>query len=175
MSSPPLNITLRHEQPEDAPAIHQVNLCAFAQPAEADLVDRLRDHGKVTLSLVAVKDAEIVGHILFSPVHIEANPQALKAVGLAPMAVAPALQRQGVGSRLVAEGLDECRRLGVQIVVVLGHPHFYPRFGFAPASRFRLRSQYDVADEVFMALQLAQGALQQCAGTVSYQPEFDDL
>ncbi|MEN3332664.1 MAG: putative acetyltransferase [Blastocatellia bacterium] len=168
-------IQIRPEQPEDLTAIRRVNERAFNGPAEADLVDRLREHGKVTLSLVAVHEAQIAGHILFSPVVIESTSQSIPAVGLAPMAVLPELQNQGIGSLLVKAGLDECRRSGHQIAVVLGHPNYYPRFGFAPASRYDIRSEYDVPDEVFMAIELQEGALAGCAGTVKYQPEFNDV
>ena len=168
-------VRIRHEQRGEVAAIRRVNELAFGQATEADLVDRLRENGDLTLSLVAVDGDQIVGHILFSPVVIESAGQSIMAVGLAPMAVLPERQRQGVGSSLVEAGLDECRRLGHQAVVVLGHPDYYPRFGFVPASRFRLRSEYDVADEVFMAIELRPGALAGCAGTVKYGPEFSDV
>src|SRR5437868_14440298 len=137
-------IHIRPEQPDDLAAIRQVNERAFDGPTEADLVDLLRRRGKVTLSLVADHQGQVVGHILFSPVVIEATGQSVAAVGLAPMAVLPEWQNQGVGSLLVKAGLDECRRLGHQAVVVLGHADYYPRFGFVPASRFHIRSEYDV-------------------------------
>ena len=168
-------IQIRPEQFEDIAAIRRVNERAFNSPLEADLVDRLRERGKVTLSLVAVHEAQIVGHILFSPVVVESTQQSVQAIGLAPMAVLPELQNQGIGSLLVKAGLDECRRNGHQVVVVLGHPEYYPRFGFAPASRYGIRSEYDVPDEVFMAMELQDGALNACAGTVKYQPEFNDV
>jgi len=168
-------IQIRPEQIADIAAIRHVNEQAFNRPAEADLVDRLRESGKVTLSLVVVRDAQVVGHILFSPVVIESTEHAIAAVGLAPMAVLPELHNQGIGSRLVTAGLDECRRAGHQIAVVLGHPRYYPRFGFVPASRYGLRSEYDVADELFMAIDLQPGALTGRAGIVKYQPEFNDL
>jgi putative acetyltransferase len=168
-------IQIRPEQPEDVAAIRYVNEHAFNRPAEADLVDKLRQHGKVTLSLVAVHESQIVGHILFTPVVIESTQRSTAAVGLAPMAVLPELQNRGIGALLVNAGLDECRRAGQRIVVVLGHPRYYPRFGFAPASRYGIRSEYDVPDEVFMAIELQPGALTGCAGTVKYQPEFNDV
>ena len=168
-------IQIRPEQPDDIAAIRQVNERAFDGLTEADLVDLLRQRGKVTLSLVAVDEAQVVGHILFSPVVIEATGQSVAAVGLAPMAVLPEWQNRGIGSRLVRAGLDECRRLGQRAAVVLGHANYYPRFGFAPASRFHIRSEYDVPDEVFMAMELEPGALAACAGAAKYQPEFNDI
>lgn len=168
-------IIIRPEQPEDIAAIRRVNERAFDGQVEANLVDLLRQRGKVTLSLVAVHEGQVVGHILFSPVVIEAAEQPVAAVGLAPMAVLPEWQNQGVGSRLVRAGLDECRRLGHQAVIVLGHANYYPRFGFLPASRYHIRSEYDVPDEVFMAMELQPGALAGCAGTARYQPAFNEV
>ncbi len=167
-------LIVRNEKPEDIAAIREVNEKAFGQPAEANLVDALRANGKVTLSLVAVQDDRVVGHILFSPVAIESEKETLAAVGLAPMSVLPEFQNQGVGSRLVRAGLDECRKALHESVVVLGHPEYYPRFGFTPASRYGIKSEYDVRDEVFMIMELREGALAGRSGTVKYQPEFNE-
>ena len=168
-------LIVRNEKPEDIAAIHEVNEKAFGQPAEANLVDALRANGKVILSLVAVQDDRVVGHILFSPVAIESEKESFAAVGLAPLAVLPEHQNQGVGSRLVRAGLDECRKALHESVVVLGHPEYYPRFGFAPASRYGIKSEYDVRDEVFMIMELREGALAGRSGTVKYQPEFNEV
>jgi len=168
-------MTIRTETTEDMVAIRNVNERAFGRPAEADLVDALRRNGKVTLSLVAEDDGRIVGHILFSPVTIEAGDDHLAGVGLAPMAVLPELQNRGIGSLLVKRGLDHCREARHQFAVVLGHPEYYPRFGFVPASRFGVKCEYDVADEVFMAIELQEGALENCAGVVKYQVEFNEV
>jgi len=163
---------IRHEKPEDIAAVRHVNEQAFGRPAEANLVDALRSRGQAMLSLVAVEDGRVVGHILFSPVTIESGERTFSAVGLAPMAVLPELQHRGVGSQLVKAGLDECRKAGCERVVVLGHPEYYPRFGFVPASSFGIRCEYDVPDEVFMAFELREGAMLNCAGIAKYQPEF---
>jgi putative acetyltransferase len=168
-------IVIRRERPDDVTAIRIVNERAFGRPAEANLVDALRAHGKATLSLVAEQDAQVVGHILFSPVTIEADHTVVAGAGLAPMAVLPEQQGRGIGSRLVVAGLAQCRAAGYERAVVLGHPEFYPRFGFIPASRYGLRSEYDVRDEVFMAMELRDGALQGCDGLVKYAPEFSDV
>jgi putative acetyltransferase len=163
------------ERPQDVTAIRRVNELAFGQPAEADLVDALRENGKVLLSLVAVEGDDVAGHILFSPVRIEPEGPPLSAVGLAPMAVLPELQNRGIGSQLVRAGLDECRKSGYDCVVVLGHAHYYPRFGFVRASRFNLKSEYDVPDEVFMALELREGSLSGHGGLVRYESEFGEV
>ncbi len=168
-------MTIRSEKPEDIPAIRVVNERAFGGAAEADLVDALRRNGKATISLVAEDGGCVVGHILFSPVAIETSERELVGVGLAPMSVIPERQNQRIGSLLVEGGLRRCREEGHRFVVVLGHPGYYPRFGFVPASRFGIKSEYDVADEVFMVMELREGALSGCAGVVKYQPEFDEV
>ena len=168
-------ILIRPEQTGDIAAIRRVNEHAFGGPAEAELVDRLREHGNVTLSLVAVQEGNVVGHILFSPVTIESAQQAIPAVGLAPMAVLPESQNQGIGSLLVKAGLDQCRRAGHSVAVVLGHPRYYPRFGFVPASRYGIRSEYAVADEYFMVIELQAGALAGLRGTAKYHAAFNEL
>ncbi len=163
---------VRAETKEDHDAIHRVNELAFGRRNEADLVDALRVNAHPHISLVAVVDEKVVGHIFFSPVSVESENSAFTAIGLAPLAVLPEYQNQGIGSQLVREGLRECRRIGHDIVVVLGHPNYYPRFGFAPASLKGLRSEYDVRDEVFMAAELVPGALAGCGGLVKYHAEF---
>jgi putative acetyltransferase len=163
---------IRVERPEDRAAIHEVHELAFGRSAEADLVDALRVGGKATLSLVAVEDDRIVGHILFSPVLINSDDRTFSAVGLAPMAVLPERQRCGIGAQLVKAGLLECRNTGHDCVLVLGHPTYYPRFGFVPASRYGLKSEYEVPDEAFMVLAWHEGVLRDRGGVARYQPEF---
>jgi putative acetyltransferase len=164
---------VRLERADDIHAIRAVNLEAFETSLEADLVDALRERAKLILSLVADEDGAIVGHILFSPVSLPGGAET-RIVGLAPMAVLQARQRQGIGSALVREGLERCREMGYDAVVVLGHPAYYPRFGFLPASRFGIGCEYDVPDEVFMALELVPGALRGKSGTIRYHPAFAD-
>jgi putative acetyltransferase len=162
---------IRAERPEDTPLIRDVISAAFETAAEADLVDVLRQQARPIVSLVALERDAVVGHILFSSVTVSSH-QDVRMMGLAPLAVVPGRQRTGIGSELVRAGLEECRRLGFAGVVVLGHAAYYPRFGFAPASRFGLVSEYDVPDEVFMALELETGALRGKSGTVRYHPAF---
>ena len=168
-------ITIREEQPGDAPAIRRVILEAFAGPAEADLVDKLRANGKFRLSLVAELDGQVVGHILFTVVAIEDADPCPRALGLAPLAVLSEFQRKGVGSALMRSSLERCRDMGHDAIVVVGHPEYYPKFGFLPASRYGLRCEYDVPEDVFMALELRAGALQGIRGLVRYQPEFGEV
>ncbi|MEG4627684.1 N-acetyltransferase [Microcoleus sp. w1-18aA5] len=166
---------IRTEKPEDVEAVRNINIAAFGRENEANLVDRLRGIAS-TFSFVAVQSDRIVGHIFFSPVVVEGKcSRNLSILGLAPVAVLPNYQRQGIGTLLIREGLKECARSGFQAVVVLGHPDFYPRFGFIPASRKSLKCEYDVPDEAFMVLELESGALQECSGTVKYRSEFSRL
>lgn len=168
-------MNVRNEQAVDVPAIRRVNELAFGRADEAILVDAVRASGKATVSLVATDGSEVVGHILFSPVTIEAAGGALSIVGLAPMAVLPERQRGGIGSMLVRAGLERCGALGHSAAVVLGHPEYYPRFGFAPASRFGIRSEYAAPDEAFLAIELRPGALDAAAGRARYAEEFGRL
>jgi putative acetyltransferase len=164
--------TIREERPEDFDAVRHVNRLAFGQDAEGRLVDLLRESGGVVVSMVAVDDAtrEVVGHILFSRLQIETAAGYVSAVSLAPMAVAPAWQRRGVGSRLVRRGLDQCLARGEKIVSVLGHAAYYPRFGFSPELAKPLDGPY--AGVEWMALELVPGALAGVAGKVRYPEAF---
>ena len=128
-------ITIRPEIPLDYSAIFEVNNLAFGKENEPRLVEIQRHSPDFTpeLSLVAVLEDQVVGYILFSPVVIEKSGGGISILALAPMAVRPEFQNQGIGSELVRQGLEACRRFGCRMVVVLGHSHFYPRFGFEPA------------------------------------------
>ena len=163
---------VRAEIPTDQAAVHRINQLAFGTDNEANLVDALRALADPYLSLVAVEDDQIVGHIFFSPVTIESETSTYTAMGLAPMAVLPEYQKRGIGSALVQYGLRECRRIGHDVVVVVGHSEYYPRFGFTPAREKGLRCEFDVPDEVFMVAELSPGALNGRQGLVKYHPEF---
>jgi putative acetyltransferase len=162
---------IRGEQPPDFAAIGDLTRAAFGSSTEAALVDALREQARPIVSLVADAAGQIVGHIMFSPVTLTGHAD-LHIGGLAPMAVLPGWQRRGIGSDLVRAGLERCRHTGFQAVVVLGHSAFYPRFGFAPAARFGIRSEYDVPDDVFMVMELVAGALRDRSGTIRYHPAF---
>jgi len=167
-------VSIRPETPKDADSIRYVNEQAFGQISEAAIVDKLRNRNALTASLVATKENEVVGHIAFSPVTIESEYSSFGAVALAPMAVLPSYQRKGIGSQLVRAGLEECRRLGHDIVVVLGHPDYYPRFGFVSAKQRGIDCEFEVPDEAWMILELEEGILGGRSGTVKYQPEFKE-
>ncbi len=168
------NMLIRAEKENDQAAVYQVNAAAFETPAEAELVETLRAYAQPLISLVAEVEEAIVGHILFSPVCVSTDTE-LKMMGLAPMAVAPAHQRRGIGAALVRAGLERCKALKCSAVVVLGHPEYYPRFGFLSASRFGLCCEYNVPDEVFLALELQPGALADTTGMVQYHTAFRNV
>jgi putative acetyltransferase len=166
-----MNILIRPETNADHQAIRHVNRIAFGQGEEARLVDALRDGGYVQVSLVVEVGGQVVGHILFSDLPIITRAGTVPALALAPMAVLPEFQNQGIGSALVQRGLEACRQQGHRIVVVLGHAHFYPRFGFSPKLAAHLESPFSGSDS-FMAVELVPGALDGVAGRVQYPPPF---
>jgi putative acetyltransferase len=147
-----------------------VNQAAFGGLEEADLVDNLRGGEHALISLVAELDARVVGHILFSRMWIDTPSGRASAVALAPMAVIPGHQRQGIGALLVQRGLEILRAQGEEIVIVVGHPEFYPRFGFSPERAESLESPFP--REAFMAFELRSGALDGVKGSVVYPPAF---
>jgi len=168
-------LTIRQETPEDIDSIRYVNEQAFGQKEEAELVEKLRNRGVLTFSLVAVQKNRVVGYILFSPVTVESDCSSFEAISLAPMAVLPEYQHKGIGSQLVRVGLEECRRLGHEIVVVLGHSDYYPRFGFIPAKPKGVDCEFEAPDEAWMILELREGALAGRRGIVRFQPEFSEV
>ena len=162
---------IRPERETDRAQVHAVNTAAFETSLEADLVESLHAKGVELISLVAEIDGAVAGHVLFSPVSLTEHPQ-LKLMGLGPMAVAPHHQRKGIGSALVHEGLNRCKQLRCKAVVVVGHPKYYPRFGFVSASEFAIRSEYDVPDDVFMIAELEPGSLRGITGLIRYDECF---
>lgn len=166
-------VEIRSEKPEDIALVRHVHQQAFHRANEARLVELLRAAGKARLSLVAEQDGQVVAHLLFSPVTLDPARPDLRFVGLAPVGVLPESQKQGIGSRLIREGLKACREAGYEAVVVLGDPAFYSRFGCSCASAYGLGNEYG-ADEDFMVVELRQGALAGITGTVKYQPEFGE-
>ena len=165
---------IRLEQPADRTAVREVNEAAFGTSVEADLIDVLRDRGRLLISLIAEHEGAVVGHLALSPVSLAENAEA-NIGGLGPMAVAPEHQRRGIGSALVREGLARCESLGCDAVVVVGHAQYYPRFGFVPAAHHGFRCEYDVPDDVFMILELRRGALRGLAGLIRYDDAFSNV
>lgn len=165
---------IRDEQEADRPAVREIVSAEFDTGAEADLLDDLRDGSDPVVSLVAEEDDSIVGHVMFSPVSVAEHPDA-QLMGLAPLAVRYEYQGRGIGSALVRAGLERCREIGAIGVVALGHPDYYPRFGFGPASHLGLKCEYDVPDGAFFVLELEPGALAGKSGTVRYHEAFGKL
>jgi putative acetyltransferase len=167
-------ISIRPEEPKDHAAVHAINLAAFEGGPEAVLVDALRSSCPDHLALVAEDGDQVVGHILFTPVMVENSDRVVEGMGLAPMAVRSDRQQSGVGSLLVNRGLDLLRDRFCPFVIVLGHPEYYPRFGFEPASRHGLRSQWEgVPDEAFMVLVFDATSVPDDGGVARYRDEFD--
>jgi putative acetyltransferase len=163
---------IRHERDDDIPGIRTVVHDAFEKSGEADLVDALRAANALTVSAVAVSAEKIIAHVGFSPITIGGKHEAL---ALAPVSVAPAFQGRGVGKSMVHWALDECQRDGHEIVVVLGSPKYYGRFGFVPASSFGIECPFPVPSDHFMVLELTPDAARDCSGMVQYRPEFSHV
>src|SRR5688572_27168267 len=163
-------VAIRLEAPRDGDGVRETNELAFGAPLEARLVDALRGCDGY-LSLVATLDERVVGHILFTPVSLE-PPVDRRITGLAPMAVRPEHQRSGIGGQLIRAGLAECRRRGYSAVLVLGHPDYYPKFGFVPAHTAGVTCEFPSPPEAFMSLELERGALNGVSGVAHYRPEF---
>ena len=165
-----VGVQVRREQPGDVNAIRMVNEAAFGRPDEADLVDRLRGAGTVLGSFVAEQQSSIVGHILFTRTIIDAGAEPVPSVALAPLAVLPMHQSLGIGSEMVRFGLDWLRTRGERSVLVLGHPHYYSRFGFSTGRAASLVTPFP--RDAFMALELVAGALDGIRGSVRYPAAF---
>ncbi|MCP4564957.1 MAG: N-acetyltransferase [Bosea sp.] len=161
---------IRAASPVDAQAIAALNRAAFDGEDEVGIVERLRRDGLVAVELIAEQGGAISGHILLSWLPTMLDGRMVKALALAPMAVRPVLQKQGIGGRLIAAALDEARAAGAAAVIVLGHPGYYPRFGFSAALAQNLASPF--SGEAFMALELMPGALAGKQGSVSYPSAF---
>jgi putative acetyltransferase len=167
-------VQIRKERVGDIERVRRVNESAFDTATEANLVDALRQQAQPTISLVADDRGEIVGYIMFSPAVLTGHTD-LKIMGLAPMAVLPDQQRKGIGTKLVLAGLKECEKLNFGAVVVLGHPGYYPRFGFVPSSRFDINCEYDVPEDVFMVKELQEGYLRGATGIIKYHGAFSNV
>ena len=169
---PEQNLIIRCEsnETEERLVVRSVNEAAFGRPEEANLVESLRSEGVILASIVAELEERIVGHILFSRMFIDADGGSIPAAALAPMAVLPKHQRQGIGGQLIRHGLDLLRRRGERIAIVLGHPDYYPRFGFSSRKARSLESPFHPA--AFMAMELSPGALDGVRGKVRYPAAF---
>jgi putative acetyltransferase len=170
-------VTIRPEAPQDAAEIAAVHARAFPTREEALLVDRLREAGALDVSRVAERGGRVVGHVAISPVRIVGASGAWPAHGLGPVSVLPDAQGEGIGGALVRAALEACRAARHDVVFVLGHAAYYPRFGFAPAAARGLVYSDRTRDYtgVFFVAELVSGALAGRAGVVYYRPEFQGL
>ncbi len=171
----PIDFSVRDESADDVSAVFAVNRAAFEGPEEATLVDRLRTSAAPIVSLVAEIQGQVIGHILFSPVSVETGRGDKLCLGLGPMAVLPQFQNLGVGSELVERGLERCRVLGASAVFVLGHPDYYPRFGFKSAAPYGFRYKKERFDPFFFVIELEEGFSRSASGLVRYHPAFDSV
>lgn len=172
-------VKLRQEQQSDFSGVFKVNRLAFEQEDEARLVDALRENDNAfvpELSIVATKANNIVGHILFTKISIEDNKGNLnESLALAPMAVIPELQQKGIGGELICKGFKVAKRLGFKSVIVLGHKHYYPKFGFKPADKWNIEPPFEVSSNAFMAKELVANGLENVTGKVRYPKEFETV
>ncbi len=164
---------IRKEEKKDIQDIRSLTDLVFGGPVEGTIIDAIRENCPYALSLVAVKEAQIVGHIFFSPVAIS-GLDGIEAMGLGPMAVLPEYQRKGIGKALIEKGIRELPKAGCAVVVVLGHAEYYSKLGFAPASRYGLKSQWEgIPDDAFMVRFLNKEKMDGIGGIVRYRQEFE--
>lgn len=168
-------INVRLERPEDIPHVRIVNKKAFGQHMETDLVEKLRYACPDVLSLVAEEVGCIVGHIMSTSVMIDYQGAKVEGMGLAPMAVHPSHQRQGIGSKLVRKGLEILENRECPFVIVLDYQEYYPRFGFEPASKYNIESQWEgIPDEAFLISVFDKNVLRNVKGIARYRDEFNE-
>ncbi|MBX2922219.1 MAG: N-acetyltransferase [Chitinophagaceae bacterium] len=171
-----MNVKIRQETQDDFNVVFEVNKLTFGQENEAKLVELLRQSNAFVaeLSLVATVDNKIIGHILFSKIIIvDDNHNEFESLALAPMAVIPEFQQKGIGGQLIRSGLDKAKELQYQSVIVLGHEHYYPKFGFVPADKWNIKAPFDVPANVFMGIELTTDGLKDVSGTVKYPKAFE--
>jgi putative acetyltransferase len=167
---------IRNERPDDIKGIWKINSEAFESELEAKLVNTLRNSDTPYVSLVYEENNELMGHILFTRVELAGDTSGLRIMGLGPMAVAPKFQTKGIGSSLVKVGIQHLKSEGYDAIVVLGHPNYYPRFGFEDASKYGIESQWEeVPGEAFMVLELKNKGLKGKQGTIKFNEAFSSV
>lgn len=172
-----LKVNIHPETKDDYTKITEINDLAFGQKNEGKLIEKLRrsENFNPELSLVAELKGEIIGHILFYPIKINAGSVQFSSLALGPMSVIPAYQRMGAGSQLVVQGLQVAKKLGHKSVIVVGHPEYYPKFGFRQASHWNIKAPFEVPDNAFLAMELVKNELNNNSGVVEYPKEFHDV
>ncbi len=175
-------IKIRKETPEDCDRVFELTQKAFetleiSEHNEGQLVEKLRKAPTFIdeLSMVAELDDQVVGHILFTPMMIENDEQKFQTLILAPVSVLPQFQKMGIGGQLIRAGHQKAKELRFKSAILLGHPEYYPRFGYKPASKWGIKTQIPLpSDDVFMAVELTDGALSNVSGMVIFPPEFGE-
>ena len=167
-----MSIEIREECHDDIAAVRDLNRQAFGQDQESNIVDVLRANEAALLSLVATVDDRVVGHIMYSPAVVGDN---ITGAASGPMAVLPEYQRQRIGSKLIKAGNRKLKDAGCPFIVVVGHADYYPRFGFRPASKHRIKCEWDVPDNAFMLLVLDQAKMESVSGLAKYRHEFSSI
>lgn len=173
-----MNLTIRQENKADYKKIYELNLLAFEEKEEAVLVDLLRENDEFIpqLSLVALLNDEIIGHILFTKIKIiDDNGNENESLALAPMAVLPKYQKKGIGRKLINKGFDIATKLKFKSVIVLGHEHYYPKFGFVPTKKWNIKPPFEVPANAFMGIELVKNSLENISGIVKYPKEFEEV
>ena len=173
-----MEIEIRKESKTDFVDVFRLIKIAFGQDNEAKLVDLLRNSNAFIpeLCLVAIIGNIIVGHILFTKIKIkDDNGYEFDSLALAPMAVRPDLQRQGIGGQLIRYGLNKAKELGHKSVIVLGHEHYYPKFGFVPTIKWKIKAPFEVPANFFMGIEIVKDGLKNVTGTVQYPKEFEAI
>lgn len=168
-------MNIRDEDQFDFKGIWDINKLAFQGEEEGKLINKLREEDVDLISLVAEDGLNLVGHILISPAIIKSEDKSIEIAALGPMAVLPTYQRKGIGSELIKEGIRRCIKAGYVAIAVLGHPEYYPKFGFLPSVKYGITCEYEVPEEVFMILELHKSFLNEITGVVKYHPAFNEI
>lgn len=165
-----ISINIREEKASDHEGVRKVLLDAFESSDEAELVERIRSSEFFVpeLSLIALHKKEIVGHILFSEIEIQSKNSSSTTLALAPVSVIQKFQGNGIGAKLIMNGLEKATRLGYDSVILLGHADYYPRFGFEPTTTWEINPPFDVPAENFMGIELVPKGLHNKSGVVQY-------
>jgi predicted N-acetyltransferase YhbS len=172
-----MRIIIEAETEGDYEQITRLHALAFNGDREARLLEELRKTPKYIreLSLVAKYKNAVIGHVLFYPIRINTQRRKYVSLALAPASVIPSFQTRKVGTRLIKEGLRRAQKLGFKSVIVVGHPEYYPRFGFRKASKYGISAPFDVPVNVVFAVELEEDALKNCRGTIDYPKEYDGV
>jgi putative acetyltransferase len=172
-----MKMTVEAETEGNYEQITRLHTLAFDGDGEAKLVEKLRQTPNYVpeLSLVAKYRNAIIGHVLFYPIKIRTHRKKCTSLALAPISMIPSFQNRKVGSRLIREGSEKARKLGFKSVIVVGHPEYYPRFGFEKASKYGISAPFNVPDTALFAMESEKDGLKDCSGTIEYPSEYSEV